>query len=300
MLRYVLTPEVTDRAGAPELDWRVMGVNRQYAWDLPFAHVVFDVSAASDAGLVRRINEDSYVASPPLFLVADGMGGHAFGDRASQAAARVLGDLHATGRPATTRSVLDAVAEAHRAVRSISENEFAGTTLAGVALVQTDDAEAVHWMAFNVGDSRVYGWDGSKVSQVTVDHSAVQELVDEGVLTAAEAAVHPDRNVITRAIGIDGELEPDIWLIPAGGEQCFLVCSDGLTKELDDGAIAAVLGASSEVSAADRLVAAALASGGGDNVTVVVVRAHITGLTDVGSPDRDTLPARLEETLPRP
>lgn len=277
-----------------------MGFTREFAWRLATMDVRFDVSASSDRGLVRRINEDSFVATPPVFLVADGMGGHAFGDRASQEAARVLGELHTSESPATAGSILNAVAAANQAVRSISEHEFAGTTLAGVALVQTDDTNGVHWMAFNVGDSRVYGWDGSRLDQVTVDHSAVQELVDAGMLTAAEAAVHPDRNVITRAIGIDDEQDPDIWLIPAGGDQCFMVCSDGLTKELDDSAIAEVLRASSDIPAADRLVAAALASGGADNVTVVVVKANISERTPDGSTESTVLPARLEETLPRP
>jgi serine/threonine protein phosphatase PrpC len=277
-----------------------MSASRQYAWDLHSVRVAFDVSSASDKGLVRRLNEDSFVASPPIFLVADGMGGHAFGDRASREVARVLGGHHADARPATPQSILVAVAEANRAVRAISEDEFAGTTLAGIAVVQTGDAAVVHWMAFNVGDSRVYSWDGATLSQVTVDHSAVQELVEDGLLTPAEAAVHPDRNVITRAIGIDGEVEPDVWLLPAAGNQCFLICSDGLTKELDDRAIAEVLAANSEVSAADRLVAAALASGGADNVTVIVVSTEVESLTTTGVSDVHTIPAHLEETLPRP
>jgi serine/threonine protein phosphatase PrpC len=278
-----------------------MGASRDYAWELPFAQVKFEVSSASDKGLVRRVNEDSFVAIPPLFLVADGMGGHAFGERASQETARVLSSLLPSHEPATAAAILEAVAEANRAVRLISEDDFAGTTLAGVALVQTESAHECHWMAFNIGDSRIYSWDGEHLQQVSVDHSAVQEMVDEGVITAAEAAVHPDRNVITRAIGIDGELEPDVWLLPAGGTQTFVICSDGLTKELDDGAIEIVLAATSlDTSPADRLVAAALASGGADNVTVVVVESTLTLVTAGGATPTDKLPAHLEETLPRP
>ncbi len=278
-----------------------MGAIRGYAWDLPYARVTFDVSSASDRGLIRRVNEDSFVATPPLFLVADGMGGHAFGDRASQETARVIGLLLAGDEPASASAILEAVAEANRAVKAISEEEFAGTTLAGVALVRADAGQTCHWMAFNIGDSRIYSWDGELLRQVSVDHSAVQELVDEGVITAAEAATHPDRNVITKAIGIEGELDPDVWLLPAGGTQTFVICSDGLTKELDDEAIGVVLSAASpDVSPADRLVAAALASGGADNVTVVVVESTVSlaGLAAEFSVDR--LPAHLEETLPRP
>jgi serine/threonine protein phosphatase PrpC len=278
-----------------------MGAVRDYSWDLPHAHVTFGVSSASDKGLVRRVNEDSFVAVPPLFLVADGMGGHAFGDRASQETARVLGSLLPVDQPATANAILEAVAEANRAVKAISEHEFAGTTLAGVALVQADASQACYWMAFNIGDSRIYSWDGAELRQVSVDHSAVQELVDEGVITAAEAAVHPDRNVITKAIGIDGELEPDVWLLPAGGSQSFVICSDGLTKELDDRAIEAVLSTMSpDLSPADRLVAAALASGGGDNVTVVVVESTVSLSDTTAAASADKLPAHLEETLPRP
>ncbi|MCU1578458.1 MAG: serine/threonine-protein phosphatase [Rhodoglobus sp.] len=278
-----------------------MGAIRDYAWDLPYARVTFEVSSASDKGLVRRVNEDSLVAVPPLFLVADGMGGHAFGDRASQETARVLGSLLPGDEPARASAILDAVAEANRAVKAISEDEFAGTTLAGVALVQADAGQACHWMAFNIGDSRIYSWDGVVLRQVSVDHSAVQELVDEGVITAAEAAVHPDRNVITRAIGIDGELEPDVWLLPAGGTQTFVICSDGLTKELDDRAIEAVLSSvAADLSPADRLVAAALASGGADNVTVVVVESTVSLSGSAEGSSADKLPAHLEETLPRP
>lgn len=279
-----------------------MGSSTDYAWDLPYARVNFVVSASSDKGLVRRVNEDSFVAYPPLFLVADGMGGHAFGDKASQETARVLGASLPGDRPATAQAVLDAVAEANKAVRAISEDDFAGTTLSGIALVQVAGSDTCNWMAFNIGDSRVYSWDGSSVSQVSVDHSAVQELVDEGLITAEEAAVHPERNVITRAIGIDGEPEPDVWLLPAGGAQSFVICSDGLTKELDDRAIEAVLGAdASGESHADRLVAAALASGGGDNVTVVVVESTISFSTPNGASPQSpgSLPAHLEETHPR-
>lgn len=280
-----------------------MGSTREYAWQLPDVEVRFEVSAASDKGLVRRINEDSFVASPPVFLVADGMGGHAHGDRASQEAARVLGSVLPPDRPVTPATVLEAVADANRAVQAISSEDFAGTTLAGIALVAEQSSATCHWMVFNIGDSRVYEWAGGALTQVSVDHSAVQELVDEGVITAAEAAVHPDRNVITRAIGIEGDLAPDVWLMPAAGSQSFLLCSDGLTKELDDAAIAAVLSSTAEpsTSAADRLVAAALAAGGGDNVTVVFLESRMLspGSLHTGNTE-PILPAHLEETLPRP
>ena len=277
-----------------------MGSTLEYVWELPYARVTFAVSAASDKGLIRRVNEDSYLAVPPLFIVADGMGGHAFGDRASQETARVLDSLLPGERPSTAGRVLEAVARANAAVQAISADEFAGTTLTGIALVQDSAGDSCNWMAFNVGDSRVYSWDGSSLHQVSVDHSAVQELVDEGLITAAEAADHPDRNVITRAIGIDGDMQPDVWLLPAEGTHSFLICSDGLTKELDDPSIAVVLRTdASGQSHADRLVAAALASGGADNVTVVVVESTGTLSKSSSNTQSGSLPAHLEVTHPR-
>ena len=94
-------------------------------------------------------------------------------------------------------------------------------------------------MVFNIGDSRVYSWDGRTLEQLSVDHSAVQELVDAGLISAEDAERHPDRNVITRALGADEFVDPDVWLIPATGRQVFLICSDGLSKEVDDEQLAA-------------------------------------------------------------
>jgi serine/threonine protein phosphatase PrpC len=275
-----------------------MGTVLAYAWSLPPVTVRFRVSVASDRGLVRQINEDSFVAVPPIFVVADGMGGHAFGDRASQTAARVLHDALSTELPLRPAAVLSAVREANLRVQQIGEEEFAGTTLAGIALVRDSDESRPHWMAFNIGDSRIYLWNDGVLTQLSVDHSAVQELVDDGVISVTEASQHPDRNIVTRAIGVAGDVDPDVWFLPGGGTQSFLICSDGLTKELDDEAIRAVLAQDDAAdSAADRLVAAALAAGGADNVTVVFVDSELTD--DDASSDDETIPQRLEETLPR-
>jgi serine/threonine protein phosphatase PrpC len=276
-----------------------MGATLAYSWSLPPVTVNFRVSVASDRGLVRQINEDSFVAAPPIFLVADGMGGHAFGDRASQTTARVLQNELSTELPLRPAAVLSAIHEANIRVQQIGDEEFAGTTLAGVALVRDSDGARPHWMAFNIGDSRVYLWNDGVLAQLSVDHSAVQELLDEGSITASEAAIHPDRNIVTRAIGIADEGDPDVWFLPAGGLQSFMICSDGLTKELDDDAIQAVLESADETnSPADRLVAAALAAGGADNVTVVVVESEL--VDDLESAGAEALiPQRLEETLPR-
>ena len=242
-----------------------------------------DVSwaARTDVGSVRAVNEDGLLADPPVWLVADGMGGHAFGDRASATLVETFGGL--TGAEPLTRDlIVEAVDASNDAIGDLVTGDdppgtVAGTTLAGLALVRAEDGEPL-WMVFNVGDSRVYAWTDGRLQQVTVDHSAVQELVDQGRMTRAEAERSPVRNLITRAVGSHDEVAADEWLLPVADHQVFLICSDGLTKELDDDAIDAVLRLAHEDGggvdrAADALIAQALASGGRDNVTVVVIEA---------------------------
>lgn len=264
-------------------------------------------SAHSATGRVRSVNEDSYLAADPLFFVADGMGGHAFGDRASQAAVATLARCIPSGSRPTPEQLLDAVAAANRAVRELSCHgetglAVAGTTLAGIARVETESGP--HWMVVNVGDSRVYSWDGLALRQLTVDHSAVQELVDAGAITPAEARQHPERNVITRALGADDDVEPDVWVLPAEAAQGFVICTDGLTKLISDELIAGILsgevvfGDEPEGSVAQQLVEAADAAGGLDNITVIVVESLSTA-DEAGRtrerPGRDI----LEDTRPR-
>jgi serine/threonine protein phosphatase PrpC len=270
--------------------------------------VHLSVSAASEVGNVRSINEDSFLAGPSVFLVADGMGGHAHGDRASAAAVGVFASRHARESWTNSAAVLTSISEANAAVRALTPSDavdeaIAGTTLTGVALLEPAAGGGASWIAFNVGDSRIYSWRAGHLDQVTVDHSAVQELVDLGEITREEAELHPERNVVTRAMGVDDDPDADVWLIPAGGEQLFLLCSDGLTKELSDGRIAELL---SDVVAADgvsstarRLVDAAVVAGGHDNVTVVVVKADWTDVKESDSKSGTAMPAFLEETAPR-
>ncbi len=259
------------------------------------------VSAISDRGRVRRVNEDSYVAHPPVFLVADGMGGHMFGDRASRATAQVFAEI-TPGVPTTVDAVLDAVRESHSRVVELAEQESAGTTLCVVALVRDVESDVSRWMVVNIGDSRVYEWDVIEgLRQLSVDHSAVQEMIDEGEITREEAESHPERNVITRAIGAGETPDPDVWLFPVVGEQTFLICSDGLTKELNDSEIASVLAEhdGDPAESAAHLVGAALEAGGIDNVTVVAIASSFSGQMSEASGTASGLPAHLESTLPR-
>lgn len=268
------------------------------------------ISSATDRGAVRAANEDSLYTGECVFVVADGMGGHERGDVASRTAVAVFEEQLPPGVAPTPARVLDTIERANIAVRSLSEmgeegRRVAGTTVTGIALVDVGEADRPYWMAFNIGDSRVYTWDGRTLEQLTVDHSAVQELVDAGEITAEQAADHPERNVITRALGAEDAVDADVWLIPAAGVQTFLICSDGLSKELSDSAIAReIAGADGRspaaLSIAARLVAAAIENGGRDNVSVIVVESS-TGV----EADRDTatntrgLAVGAEDTAPR-
>uniref|UniRef100_UPI00286B92A0 PP2C family protein-serine/threonine phosphatase n=1 Tax=Salinibacterium sp. TaxID=1915057 RepID=UPI00286B92A0 len=200
-----------------------MSVEVRSEFELPDVTVRFSFSGHSDRGAVRRVNEDSFLMAAPLFVVADGMGGHAFGDRASQVAVAAFADAFDSAGPARAQVVIDTIRAANDAVLALSaasgDGSLSGTTLTGIAFVDIDpqgsDASGnYHWMAFNVGDSRSYNWDGRTLSQLSVDHSAVQELVDSGALTKGEAQKHPNRNVVTRALGADDTVDADILLLP--------------------------------------------------------------------------------------
>lgn len=226
-----------------------------------------DHGAATHVGRVRQVNEDSYLVSPPLYAVADGMGGHGAGDVASALAVDILAS-HAR-RPLTAGAVLAALDEANEAIIRDDRGAGMGTTVTGLALLDT--AAGIRLMAFNVGDSRVYRLAGGRLSQVTEDHSEVAELVRLGAITREQARTHPRRNVITRALGGFPGLQPDHWLLPAAAGDRYLICSDGLHGELPDDALAALLAAGRPQQAAETLVAAANEAGGRDNVTAIVV-----------------------------
>jgi serine/threonine protein phosphatase PrpC len=236
------------------------------------------VSARSDVGAVRHVNEDAFLADDPVFAVADGMGGHARGELASRTALESLARTLTPGSRPTPDEVVAAIDEANAAVRALSGADesgaaVAGTTLAGVIRVRLPERAADGWMVVNVGDSRVYAWDGSTLTRLTVDHSAVQELVDAGLITEAQAAVHPERNVITRALGAEDFVDTDTELLSEAQGRVFVICSDGLTRELSDRRIAAILAERPE-DPAGALVEAAVEAGGHDNVTVLVITAE--------------------------
>ena len=247
--------------------------------------------SATDRGLVRRINEDALLAYPPVFLVADGMGGHSAGDVASRLAVEEFAQL--AGRPAAEADEIhECFSRTARRLRDVVDaGRTAGTTVAGVAVAAYDGAE--YWLVFNIGDSRVYRLADGALEQISVDHSVVQDLIDAGEIDPAEANVHPERHVVTRAIATNAEPSPDYWLIPAGPTDRLLVCTDGLTIELADERIRQVLCSQPDPQlAAERLVAEAVAAGGADNISAVVV--------DVASVQAPITGAEAEVTTPAP
>ena len=228
-------------------------------------------SALTDVGHRREVNEDSLVTQSPIFAVADGMGGHSAGDVASKAVVTRLAELGGdsdTTAEAINRALALAV-EDMKAGEGVTDLGT-GTTVTGVALAIVSDAP--QFIAYNIGDSRVYQLSSGVLEQVTVDHSVVQELVDAGRITREEADVHPHGNVITRAVGFHEPPVPDYRVLPLTAGLRILVCSDGLTKELTAYGIRHFLLSNPKAEdAVAALVTAALENGGRDNVTAIVL-----------------------------
>jgi PPM family protein phosphatase len=231
-------------------------------------------AAATDVGRMRSNNEDSYLSQAPVAAVADGMGGHSAGEVASAIAIEELTALRDRGpwdsETAATEDLKQAILRANRRIREVAagdrELDGMGTTL--VALLE--DGDLVHLA--NVGDSRAYLLREGELSQVTVDHSLVQELVDEGRLRPEDAEHHPQRSIITRALGIDPEVEFDLFTYKLQPGDRVLLCSDGLSDVVEPAEIRNVLlRVRDPDQAAKRLVAVANEHGGPDNITVIVV-----------------------------
>jgi serine/threonine protein phosphatase PrpC len=241
----------------------------------PDARLVLAWGAATDTGRRRTHNEDSFIAEAPMFAVADGMGGHSAGDLASAAVVSRLFEA-VTGSDSGPFTDAETIERGLRAatgdISQVTDEKQlgVGTTVTGVALALQDDEP--FWMVFNVGDSRVYRYEGDALLQVTVDHSVVQELVDAGVIRAEDAETHPDSNVITRAVGFNIESIPDYWVVPVRKGIRLLLCSDGLTKELASEDIRRHLAAGlPPAQTAIALVDAAVERGGRDNITTIVI-----------------------------
>ena len=228
------------------------------------------VGAKTDVGRVREGNEDSYLASDPLFVIADGMGGHLAGDVASATAIEVIqertGDLNADD-PQTLAAM---VKEANRAIWSKAGDDPSlrgmGTTCT-LVLLHAPTAQLAH-----VGDSRAYLFHDGDLKQVTEDHTLVGRMVREGRLQLEEAERHPQRSIITRALGVDEDVEVDLLTLELVEGDRLLLCSDGLSSMLSHGSIAEILDSTDDAqSAAELLIDRANEAGGEDNITVVVI-----------------------------
>lgn len=245
--------------------------------------VELDHGSATDVGRVREVNEDALLAAPPVFVVADGMGGHEGGDVASAIVVEEFGRLAETGYD--PRDAVEAVRAALQASqdrireyaevqlgRGVDPRRRAGTTVVSALLA---DADGPVWLLTNLGDSRAYRFAGGTLEQISVDHSLVQEMVDAGQLAPDDVATHPKRNVITRALGDPAGVEADFFVLPVDATERLLLCSDGVTGMLSDAEVAEILsGAADPRDAADRLIEAAVAAGGEDNATAIVVDAR--------------------------
>jgi protein phosphatase len=256
--------------------------------------------AATDVGLVREVNEDSYLADPPVFVVADGMGSHDGGDIASRIVVEEFGRLADVGYDprrgphvvtATLRACQRRLLEYGATHQGSDGGRWHGGTTAVVALLVEED-DGPLWLLANLGDSRIYRFAHGELARVSTDHSVVQELVDSGMLTEEAAAVHPERHIITRALGGPDSVDPDFSFVPLAEAERVLLCSDGVTGMIPDAEIARQLAENTDPrDAAERVVAAAVAAGGVDNATAVVI--DVMGLVD----DRTYDSRRQQESL---
>ncbi len=222
----------------------------------------------TEIGNVREHNEDSLTVLPPLFAVADGMGGHEAGEIASEITINTLNDLapQSADAEALARAVVAANLNVIKAPSQGVGREGMGTTLTAAIL------EKERLVIAQVGDSRAYLLHNGSLQQLTRDHSLMADMIEAGQLTEAEARVHPNRSVITRAIGSDPHMQPDLYELNVETGDRLLLCSDGICGMIEDHEIASIMRqAPSAQSCADQLVEAALAAGGFDNATAVVV-----------------------------
>ena len=237
--------------------------------------------ASTDVGMVRQQNEDSYLAEENLYVVADGMGGHNAGEVASALAVTTLKAGARSGIDSVER-FRELVQQANTAIYTASLDDSTqsgmGTTLTALSIVAGEEPRV---LVANVGDARTYLWRNGALTRLSVDHSYVQELVNEGIITPEEARVHPRRNIVTRALGIDRSVVVDVFshLVRTGDR--IVLCSDGLVDEVSDADIAVVLRQHSDPQdTAEALVMVANTAGGRDNTTVIVVDV----LDDISEP----------------
>lgn len=257
--------------------------------------VKINAAFATDIGLKRRLNEDSGLASFPIFAVADGMGGHDSGEIAS---AIVIEELRALTNPDNpspthTKDVIEALKRAHERVHNLSSSRphGAGSTVSGIALVMRKNVP--HWLVFNVGDSRVYRSLNDSLAQWTRDHSVIQLWVEQGIISPAEALTSTRSHEITKAVGAP-DSKPDFFFAPVVNGERLLICSDGLYTMLPSEAIRASLVMSgTPKTTTESLVERAITAGGHDNITAIVVDVVSGGIP----PESDTDSSIVDQSL---
>jgi serine/threonine protein phosphatase PrpC len=231
--------------------------------------------ASSDTGTLRVQNEDSFLAEEKIFVVADGMGGHNAGEVASAMAIKMLAEAQANGISDSSQlaKVIEQINHSiFHAAANQTDQRGMGTTLAVLALTPNETTNEVSAAVANIGDSRTYLFRNDEFRQVSVDHSYVQDLVSEGLITREEARTHARRNIVTRALGIEPSVAVDTWTLPLITGDRYVLCSDGLVDEVTDEAIEKCVKQKIEPQkVADQLVALANANGGRDNITVIIV-----------------------------
>jgi protein phosphatase len=246
-----------------------------------------DQAFRSDTGRQRSANEDSFFVRAPIFVVADGMGGAQAGEVASKAAADAFDVDLPDGPPEQVlgETILAANRTIHELARADPSRAGMGTTLTAAIVDAVGEEVAIG----HVGDSRAYRLRAGKLEQLTRDHSLVEEMRRKGQITDAQAEDHPQRSIITRALGPEPEVEPDLQTVPAAAGDVFLICSDGLTTMLGEEQIAKLLAGAGSMSAAVRaLVDEANRAGGRDNITALAFR-----LEDAAAPQQSHEDATL-------
>ena len=229
------------------------------------------VYAITDIGKARPINEDSFYLpkeTEPFCAVADGMGGHNAGEVASAMAIQAFAEAMRRSGKRTATAIHDAVLRANAAVYQEASRDSSKRGMGTTFTALVADGRRVH--IAHVGDSRIYRLREGSLTQITQDHSLVEELVRAGLITREQARTHPRRNIITRALGTHGENEPDLLVTDVQDGDVFLLCTDGLTGMVTDAQIERMLLENDMEAAADALLAAALDAGGRDNVTLIL------------------------------
>src|SRR3954447_4580901 len=231
---------------------------------------IVEKASLTDVGRQRQVNEDNYLEQSPLFAVADGMGGARAGEVASKVAVEKLGESGPfDGSP--EQQLAEVTKQANRQIYEMAQSDSAlagmGTTLTA-ALVTGREVVIGH-----VGDSRVYRFRDGELERLTQDHSLVEEFVRQGKLTPEEAENHPQRSIITRALGPEPDVQVDTFTYPGRDGDVYLICSDGLTGMISEDAIAEILSAGGSLdAAAKQLIDAANENGGRDNITAILFR----------------------------